>query len=53
MPIEFLDYNMKMHDPASPFLIGNAQPGDVIYQAKQKSWIDPQMKLPIFESYSL
>jgi hypothetical protein len=36
--------NMKMHDPASPFLIGSSQPGDVIHQAKQKSWIDPQMR---------
>ena len=37
--------NMKLHDPKSPFLIGNAQSGDVIHQAKQKSWIDPQMRL--------
>jgi len=37
--------NMRMHDPKSPFLIGNAMPGDVIHPAKQKSWIDPQMRL--------
>ena len=37
--------NMRHHDSRSPFLIGTAQPGDVIHQAKQKSWIDPQMRL--------
>ena len=37
--------NLKMHDPSSPFLIGNELPGDVIHQAKQVSWIDPQMRL--------
>lgn len=37
--------NMKAHDPKSPFLIGREMPGDVIHQAKQKSWIDPQMRL--------
>ena len=36
--------NMRLHDPASPFLIGNTQPGDVIHQAKQQSWIDPQLR---------
>lgn len=39
--------NMKMYDPLSPFLIGNEMPGDVIHQAKQKSWIDPQMRLDL------
>ena len=37
--------NLKMHDPNSPFLIGHKLPGDVIHQAKQVSWIDPQMRL--------
>ena len=37
--------NMRMHDPKSPFLIGNSMPGDMIHPAKQKSWIDPQMRL--------
>ena len=37
--------NMRMHDPASPFLIGNSLPGDVVHQAKQVSWIDPQLRL--------
>lgn len=29
--------NMRMHDPASPFLVGHSQPGDVIHEAKQES----------------
>ena len=32
--------NMKKHNPKSQFLIGNSQPGDVIHEAEQKSWID-------------
>ena len=32
--------NMKKHDPLSPFLIGERMAGDVIHEAKQKSWID-------------
>ena len=40
--------NMKKHDTKSPFLIGNSLPGDVIHEAKQKSWIDRQMKLELF-----
>jgi sulfatase maturation enzyme AslB (radical SAM superfamily) len=36
--------NMRMHDPKSPFLIGREIKGDVVHQAKQKSWIDPQMR---------
>ena len=36
--------NMKMHNPKSPFLIGGELPGDIIHQAKQVSWIDPQMR---------
>ena len=42
--------NMKMHDPESPFLIGNALPEDEIHQAKQKSWVDPQMRIDQFFS---
>ena len=38
-------YNMSQHDPKSPFLIGNAMPSDIVHQAKQASWIDPQMRL--------
>ena len=40
--------NIKSHDPGSPFLIGNAMPGDDIHQAKQVSWIDPQMRIEQF-----
>ncbi|MDO4478697.1 MAG: DUF1848 domain-containing protein [Lachnospiraceae bacterium] len=36
--------NMAGHDPRSPFLLGNSQPGDVIHDAVQKSWIDRQMR---------
>ena len=39
--------NMTKHDPKSPFLIGNSQPGDVIHEAEQKSWLDLQMRLEI------
>ena len=35
----------KMHDPASPFLIGNHLDGDVIHEVPQESWIDLQEKL--------
>ena len=44
--------NMKSHDPGSPFLIGKEMPGDVIHKAKQKSWIDPQMRIDQFYSLS-
>ena len=37
--------SMKNHDPSSPLLTGHIQPGDKISQAKQVSWIDPQMRL--------
>lgn len=44
----FVKENRKKHDPMSPFLIGNSQPGDVIHVAKQESWIDHQMIFSIF-----
>lgn len=34
-----------LHDPLSPFLIGNYREGDRIHDADQKSWIDPRMSL--------
>jgi hypothetical protein len=37
--------NRRRHDPASPFLIGRTQEGDIITQAKQVSWVDGQMSL--------
>lgn len=36
--------NSSLHDPASPFLIGNYQEGDRIHDVPQKSWIDEQMR---------
>ena len=35
--------NAKLHDPASPFLLGNYEEGDRIHDAQQRSWIDRQM----------
>lgn len=40
-------HNMHLHDPRSPFLIGNSLPGDRIHQAKQQSWIDAQLTLDL------
>jgi len=37
--------NMKLHDPKSPFLIGNSMPDDVVHIAQQKSWTDHQLIL--------
>lgn len=37
--------NMQAHDPKSPFLIGNSMEGDQVHEAKQKSWMDHQMRL--------
>ena len=37
---------MKQHDPNSPLLIGHIEPDDIIHEAKQGSWIDPQLRLP-------
>ena len=35
----------KLHDPESPLLIGHVKEEDTIHEAKQVSWIDPQMRL--------
>ena len=37
--------NMRLHDPSSPLLIGKLRPEDKVHEAKQKSWIDMQMRL--------
>ena len=37
--------NHQRHDDASPLLIGNIGPNDKIVEAKQESFIDPQMSL--------
>ncbi|MBQ7184169.1 MAG: DUF1848 domain-containing protein [Clostridia bacterium] len=39
---ETVKANMRRHDPRSPLLIGRPLPGDVIRDAVQESWIDPQ-----------
>ena len=39
--------NMSKHDPDSPFLIGNIEPGDIIHEANQKSWADKQLRLSL------
>ena len=35
----------RLHDPKSPFLIGNYMEGDKIHDVPQKSWIDGQTSL--------
>ena len=35
----------RLHDPTSPFLIGNYMDGDDIHDVPQTSWIDRQMRL--------
>lgn len=37
----------KLHDPSSPFLIGNYMEGDKIHDVPQKSWIDRQLTLSL------
>lgn len=37
--------NIKAHDDESSFLIGGAEPGDILKEAKQKSWRDTQLAL--------
>lgn len=37
--------NFKKHDPASPFLIGGEEPGDIVHEVKQESFIDRQLSL--------
>ena len=43
--------NRKLHDPESPLLIGHLRPGDTVREAKQESWIDPQMDMFGFGSF--
>lgn len=44
---ELVRQNMKLHDPKSPFLLGQSQPEDAVHQAKQESWINGQMRLEL------
>ncbi|WP_314446906.1 DUF1848 domain-containing protein [Selenomonas artemidis] len=34
--------NIHTHDPASPFLLGDAEPGDRVHDARQESWLERQ-----------
>lgn len=40
--------NMKKHNPASPFLLGDLLQDDEGREAKQKSWIDGQISISSF-----
>ena len=37
--------NMAEHDPQSPMLTGHLMPGDQVHEARQESWIDPQISM--------
>ncbi len=37
----------RLHDPLSPFLIGNYKEDDIIHDVPQKSWVDLQTSLMI------
>ena len=39
--------NEKLHDPDSPLLVGHVNPEDIVTDARQVSWIDGQMTLPL------
>ena len=39
----------KLHDPSSPFLIGNYMDGDKIHEVPQESWIDMQESLNLYD----
>lgn len=39
--------NMRKHHPESPFLLGESMPDDKIHEARQKSWIDGQLRLDL------
>lgn len=43
--VDAVKRNIKLHDPDSPFLIGNYKPGDIIHDVKMESWIDNQLSL--------
>ncbi len=39
----------RLHDPKSPFLIGDYMDGDVVHDVLQESWIDPQTSMMLGE----
>lgn len=42
---EAVKINMRNHNPESPFLVGELQPGDVIHEAKQEKWRNDQLSI--------
>lgn len=40
---EVVRANSRMHDPSSPFLIGNYREGDRVHDVTQRSWADEQL----------
>ena len=40
-----MEYNRKQHDSESPLLIGHLNPGEVVKEARQESYIDYQLRL--------
>ncbi len=42
---ELVEANIKLHNPLSPFMLGDSLPGDIIHEAKQESWKDNQLSL--------
>nr|MBQ6242642.1 DUF1848 domain-containing protein [Lachnospiraceae bacterium] len=48
---ETVKANRKLHDPESPLLIGHPLPDDVIRDARQESWIDPQVDIQEYENF--
>ena len=39
--------NMRLHDPASPLLVGRLRPEDRVREARQVSWIDGQIRMEL------
>ncbi|MEE1110556.1 MAG: DUF1848 domain-containing protein, partial [Lachnospiraceae bacterium] len=42
---EAVALNTRLHDPSSPFLIGNYREDDRVHDVPQESWADRQMRL--------
>lgn len=45
--MEIVRENMKRHNPKSPLLIGEVQPGDVVRQANQEAYCHGQLRLDL------
>lgn len=46
---ELVKENIKRHNPNSPFLIGELEPGDKITVANQKSWLNINKQISFFD----